>query len=100
MKLSGGFNANRLRSGQPGKWRWRLCAALCGLLICLGGLLLLTGIAMALGESTQLLAGLGSPAVIFAGVTLMILGVVGWRICRRRRQPSGLGMAPGLLKWR
>ena len=28
MKLSAGFNASRLRSQGPGKWRWRLCGAL------------------------------------------------------------------------
>lgn len=98
MKLSGGFNANRLRNRAPGKWRWRFCAALCGLLMCLGILLLLTGIAMALGESTQLLAGLGPLPVIAVGVTLCLLGITGWRRCRRRRQPGGLDMAPGLLK--
>jgi len=98
MKLSGGFNANLLRQRPPGKWRWRFCAALCVLLICLGAMLLLTGIAMALGESAQLLAGLGPTAVIGLGILLIILGIAGWRLCRRRRQPAGLDMAPGLLK--
>mgnify|MGYP006336809463 FL=1 len=100
MKLSGGFNANRLRPRPPGKWRGRFCLTLCGLLLCIGFLLLLTGFAMALGESTQLLAGLGPLAVISTAVILIILGIAGWRRCRRRRQPDELGMAPGLLKWR
>jgi membrane protein implicated in regulation of membrane protease activity len=98
MKLSGGFNANHLRSRSPGKWRWRFCAAFCGLLTLIGILLLLTGIAMALGESTQLLAGLGALEVIGAGIVLIVLGIAGWRRCRRRNKPSGLDMAPGLLK--
>ena len=98
MKLSGGFNANHLRSRSPGKWRRRFCVAFCGLLTLIGILLLLTGIAMALGESTQLLAGLGPVAVISTGVILIILGIAGWRRCRRNNQSGGLGMAPGLLK--
>lgn len=100
MKLSDGFNANRLRSKPPGKWRWRFCAAVCGLLVGLGALLLLSGIAMALGESSQLLAGSGPLTVIFGSCMLILLGVAGWRWCRRRRQPEGLGMALDLLKWR
>jgi CHASE2 domain-containing sensor protein len=98
MKLSGGFNADRLRHRPPGKWRWRFCAAFCGLLICLGVLLLLTGIAIALGESAQLLAGPGPLPVTGIGITLFILGIAGWRKCRRKSQSSGLNMAPGLLK--
>lgn len=100
MKLSAGFNASRLRSQGPGKWRWRLCAAIAALLCCLGVLLLLAGIAMALEQLPALLGGQGPLAVVLAGILLIVLGISCWRICRRRRRRNGLGMAPGLLKSR
>ncbi len=100
MKLSAGFNASRLRSNGPGKWRWRLCAAIAGLLSCLGVMLLMAGIAMALEQLPALLSGHGPWAVSLTGILLIASGISSWRICRRRRRRNGLGMAPGLLKSR
>jgi hypothetical protein len=100
MKLSAGFNASRLRARSPGKWRWRLCAMLSALLVCLGVLLLMAGIAMRLGQLPGATGGPDPLAVGFGGGLLVALGIAAWRICRRRRRRSGLGMAPGLLKLR
>lgn len=100
MKLSAEFNASRLRSQGPGKWRWRICAALSAMLCCAGILLLMAGLAMALEALPAQLKGHGALAVSLAGLLLLATGISCWRICRRRRRRNGLGMAPGLLKSR
>ena len=98
MKLSAGFDSRSLRANRSGKWRGRFCMLLCGLLICLGALLLGSGIIMALKHDTPSPAALGPVELGGIAVVVFMLGIAGWRRCRRRPQLNKLGMAPGLLK--
>lgn len=105
MKLSNGFDARRLRQRSASSWRLRLGAALAALLATFGVLLSMAGIAALLGQHS-VLGPLNESAVaasLFAviGLTLLYVGVMLWRRCRRRsRYASELNMAPHLMKKR
>lgn len=105
MKFSDGFDARRLRPRGAGNWRSRLSAALAALLATFGILLSMAGIAALLGQHS-VLGPLNDSAVaasLFSviGLTLLYVGIMLWRRCRRRaRHSSDLNMAPHLLKKR
>ena len=100
MKLSDDFDARRLRPRGPGRWRLRLgaCIALLGILggLSCAGLALLSLLynPLSFAEPT------GAAAVLLsAGIPLLLLGILTWRLCRRRlHRTDELSMAPHLLK--
>ncbi|WP_017938362.1 hypothetical protein [Zestomonas thermotolerans] len=103
MKLSGDFDARRLRPRGPRLWRWRFGAALGALFAILGGLLTLAGAAILLGRPpliANLEASTGAGLVLLiASLLLLLLGLLIWRACRRRlRCSDDLSLAPHLLK--
>ncbi|MET1078122.1 MAG: hypothetical protein ABWY06_08885 [Pseudomonas sp.] len=103
MKQSNGFDARRLRSRGPAKWRWR-----CGKALAL--LLGLFGIALAIAAFAALAGHPLAPELAKGGVGITVLQLLlalvaliaslsVWRRCRRRLQPSNdLSLAPHLLK--
>jgi len=103
MKSSDGFNARRLRSKRPGNWRFRFGAAIAALLLALGVMLSMAGVATLLGNPPQV-AGLDTSvtgAVILTVVGLLVLyvGIWVWRRCRARmRRSRELNLAPHLMK--
>ena len=103
MKSSDGFNARRLRKRGPSNWRYRLGAALGAVLLTLGLLLAMAGVATLLGHPPQV-TGLDTTAIgaaILAGTGLLVLylGLWFWRRCRRgMRRSRELGLAPHLMK--
>ncbi|CAI3789229.1 hypothetical protein AHFPHNDE_02918 [Pseudomonas sp. MM227] len=103
MKSSHGFNARRLRKRAPGGWRYRLGAGLGAVLLTLGLLLAMAGVATLLGHPPQII-GLDtttSGAAILAGMGLLVLylGLWLWRRSRRgMRRSRELGLAPHLMK--
>lgn len=103
MKISGGFDARRLRSRGPSSWRWRFGAALSALFAMLGVLLAMAGAATLLGRSPALGSLIATPTaagiLLVVGLLLLWGGVIAWRRCRRRlRRPSDLSLAPHLRK--
>lgn len=102
MKLSDGFDARRLRPRQPGNWRLRLAALLAALFAAGGVLLAMAGAASLLGRAPDLGAlndSRGAAGVLLAAGLLLLWGaILVWRHCRRR--PSGLSLAPHLMKKR
>ena len=99
MKLSDGFDARRLRTRGPGRWRCRIALAGAAVLACLGILLSMAGIAGLLGHRpTPPLDG--SPlALLSVGLLLLWLGILAWRICRaRQRRQGSLSIARHLMK--
>ncbi|MCY1224931.1 hypothetical protein D9M68_323830 [compost metagenome] len=105
MKLSDGFDARRLRPRGPGSWRWRFAAALAALLAGFGVLLAMAGAATLLGRPPALgplndSTGAAIVLLLF-GLLFLWIGVLGWRLCRRRsRRRSSLSMSPHLMKKR
>ncbi|MDH4559805.1 hypothetical protein [Pseudomonas sp. BN411] len=105
MKLSDGFDARRLRPRGPGSWRWRFAAALAALLAGFGVLLAMAGAATLLGRPPALgplndSTGAAIVLLLF-GLLFLWIGVLGWRLCRRRsRRRNGLSMSPHLMKKR
>ncbi|MHA6493629.1 hypothetical protein ACX0MV_10345 [Pseudomonas borbori] len=105
MKSSDGFDARRLRPRGPRNWRMRLAAALAALFACFGILLAMAGTATLLGRPASLGALNDSPVaavvLVALGVLLLWIGIIGWRLFRRRmRRTSDLNMAPHLMKKR
>ncbi|WP_137817789.1 MULTISPECIES: hypothetical protein [unclassified Pseudomonas] len=105
MKISGGFDARRLRQRGPSSWRWRLGAGLSALFAALGVLLAMAGAATLLGRPPALGSLNATPSAagiwLVVGLLLLWVGVIAWRRCRRRlRRPSDLSLAPHLLKKR
>ncbi|MDH4872860.1 hypothetical protein [Pseudomonas sp. BN515] len=105
MKLSDGFDARRLRPRGPGSWRWRFAAALAALFAGFGVLLAMAGAATLLGRPPALgplndSTGAAIVLLLF-GLLFLWIGVLGWRLCRRRsRHRNGLSMSPHLMKKR
>ncbi|GFM83749.1 hypothetical protein PSCICN_44410 [Pseudomonas cichorii] len=103
MKISGGFDARRLRSKEPGNWRMRLGTAFATLLVTLGVLLTMAGASGLIGHP-QALGDLDSTpagAAVITGIGLLVLylGIWLWRRCRRRqRRAKGLSMSAHLMK--
>jgi phage-related tail protein len=105
MKLSDGFDARRLRPRGSTNWRLRLGATLAVLLTTLGALLSLAGAAALFGHTAALGSLNDSPSAastfVLIGLLLLFVGIMFWRLCRRRqRRPSELSMAPHLMKKR
>ncbi|UVE16245.1 hypothetical protein NVV93_11490 [Pseudomonas sp. LS44] len=105
MKLSGGFNARRLRERGPSVWRWRFGTALAALFACLGVLLAMAGAATLLGRPPALGSLNATPgaaiALLISGLLLLWIGILGWRKCRRRlRRGNDLNISPHLMKKR
>ncbi|AYC33272.1 hypothetical protein D3880_13340 [Pseudomonas cavernae] len=105
MKLSGGFNARRLRQRGPSIWRWRFGAALAALFATLGVLLAMAGAATLLGRPPALGSLNATPGaaitLLIVGLLLLWIGVLAWRKCRRRlRNSNDLSIAPHLMKKR
>lgn len=105
MKSSDGFDARRLRPRGPSTWRTRLAAALAALFACFGILLAMAGAATLLGRPASLGALNDSPGaaavLLVVGLFLLWVGILGWRLFRRRqRRPSDLSMSPHLMKKR
>ncbi|AOE86247.1 hypothetical protein [Pseudomonas sp. TCU-HL1] len=105
MKFSDGFNARRLRPRRPGSWRWRFAAALAALCAGFGVMLAMAGSATLLGRPPALgplndSTGAAIVLLLF-GLLLLWIGVLAWRLCRRRsRRRNGLSMSPHLMKKR
>lgn len=105
MKLSDSFDPRRLRPRQPGRWRWRFAAALAAVIAVLGILSSLAGVAALLHRqpATDLLhidpsAG---AVLLVIGLVALWLGVLFWRVARRRaRTRDGLSLSPRLMKKR
>ncbi len=103
MKSSQGFNARRLRKRSSGGWRYRLGAALGAVLLTLGLLLAMAGIATLLGHPPQV-TGLdttttGAAILAGIGVVVLYLGLWFWRRSRRgMRRSRELDLAPHLMK--
>ncbi|MCY1535549.1 hypothetical protein D9M68_709590 [compost metagenome] len=105
MKLSGGFDARRLRPRGQGNWRLRFVAALAALFATLGVLLAMAGAATLLGRPPALGPLNDSPGaatvLLVIGLLLLWAGIAVWRMCRRRlRRPSDLSLSPHLMKKR
>ncbi|MCO6057466.1 hypothetical protein NG726_12385 [Pseudomonas sp. MOB-449] len=105
MKFSDGFNARRLRSRRPGNWRWRFAAALAALCAGFGVMLAMAGSATLLGRPPAfgpLNDSTGAAIVLLLfGLLFLWIGVLGWRLCRRRsRRRNDLSMSPHLMKKR
>lgn len=102
MKLSDDFDARRLRPRNPRRWPLCLAAGL-ALLCLLAGLGSLFSAAVSLWYNPFALDEPRGAAAVLAplGLVLLGLGILGWRLCRRRlRRSSELSMAPHLLKKR
>ncbi|MCY1336493.1 hypothetical protein D9M68_151470 [compost metagenome] len=105
MKLSGGFDARRLRPRGPRIWRWRFGAALAALFATFGVLVAMVGAATLLGRPPALgnfdTSPGGAIVLLIVGVLLLWFGVLGWRACRRRlRRSDDLNLSPHLMKKR
>ncbi|MFP3516599.1 hypothetical protein SB766_10430 [Pseudomonas sp. SIMBA_077] len=105
MKISDGFDARRLRPKEHRNWRARLALILAVLLTLAGVVILLTGASSLIGHPAALGDLNASPTaavlVLVAGLLLSWLGIALWRRIRGRlRAPSGLNMAPHLMKKR
>jgi len=105
MKISDGFDARRLRPKEHRNWRARLALTLAVLLTLAGVVILLTGASSLIGHPAALGDLNANPTaavlVLVAGLLVSWLGIALWRRNRRRlRQPSGLNMAPHLMKKR
>ncbi|CAD5110103.1 hypothetical protein [Zestomonas carbonaria] len=103
MKLSGGFDARRLRPRGPRVWRWRFGAALAALFAILGVLVSMAGAATLLGRPPALGTFDTSPGagivLLVVGLLFLWLGVLAWRACRRRlRRGDDLSLSPHLMK--
>ncbi|MBM7059291.1 hypothetical protein JQX08_01090 [Pseudomonas sp. UL073] len=103
MKLSGGFDARRLRPRGPRIWRWRFGAALAALFATLGILLAMAGAATLFGHPPTLgnfNASTGAAiALLITGLLLLWFGVLAWRACRRKlRRGNDLSLSPHLMK--
>lgn len=105
MKLSDGFNARRLRPRRQGSWRWRFAAALAALFAGFGVLLAMAGTATLLGRPPALgplndSTGAAIVLLLF-GLLFLWVGVLAWRLCRRRSLGrSSLSLSPKLMKKR
>lgn len=103
MKLSGGFDAKRLRPRTPSNWGARLAAGFCALLATLGVLLAMAGAASLLGRPAALgelnANPTGAAVMLAGGLLLLYLGVRFWRLSRLRlRRNRELNLSPHLMK--
>jgi divalent metal cation (Fe/Co/Zn/Cd) transporter len=100
MKLSGGFDARRLRTRGHSPWRSRLGLIVMLVLNIAGALLALVGAAALLGKPLVDTPDDAAAALIVAGLFMLALGAMLWRRGRRRRSPDGLALSPHLMKRR
>jgi uncharacterized membrane protein YidH (DUF202 family) len=103
MKVSGGFDARRLRSKGSGNWTTRLASALAALLATAGVLLTMAGVSSLVGRPAALgelnASPLGGAFVVGGGLLVLYLGIWMWRRSRlRMRRASGLSMSAHLMK--
>ncbi|MCL6692545.1 hypothetical protein M8R19_28085 [Pseudomonas sp. R3.Fl] len=105
MKMSDSFDPRTLRPKRPGRWRWRLVAAVAALIAAFGVLGALAGGAALLRR--QPAAGVmhiepaAGAVLLVIGLLALWLGVLFWRLARRRaRRGDGLSLSPRLMKKR
>ncbi|WP_213876481.1 hypothetical protein [Pseudomonas sp. dw_358] len=103
MKSSDGFNPRRLRPRGQRNWGARLGAVLAAVLAMLGILLTLAGLATLVGHPPQAtgmdLSTTGAIVLAVGGLMVLYLGVLFWRLCRRRMRRGGaLDMSPHLMR--
>ncbi len=103
MKLSDGFDARRLRPRGPRNWGSRLGQAFAALLLALGIMLAMAGIASLLGHPPALgdlnASKTGAALLVVFGLLALYLGVRLWRRCRLSRlRNRELNLAPHLMK--
>src|SRR5690606_777433 len=104
MKLTDNFDARRLRSREPRRWRSRFGILLALLLIIFGALLTLAGAASLLGIKQfdgMMLEAEMAIASLLLGLFLLWIGLFIRRGIRRRLYgPSGISLSPRLGKKR
>jgi arginine exporter protein ArgO len=92
MKRAKTFTARRLRSHDRSKWQRQAEIAVAAIFCCFAILLAMAGLASFLGHPSSLpwLSSFAPLSLLIAGVFLLWLGVLAWRISRIRQHQRDL----------